>query len=281
MRESDYAFIKLHHDYDISFIVVLRFKYNQQYVKSFKMLKRVNRLVYKLKLSTHWRIHSILFITQLKSISSFNVDSFQRSKSNQSNSIFVENDIEQIKFYEIKRLVNKDQIKRRDFEYLIRWHDYKTEHDDWRNLFELKDAQKLIQNYEQIKRKIVILSIFVVVISSQRKSERSRKFLIIDLKKSFVASVRKTIINTAVNDKSTSTESISKSTQSFVVVIFKIDIIKAIIESATTSKSSSISKSPSISKSSSLSKSIVDFLSSFVSSSVADVMILRRSNRLQ
>ena len=53
MRENDYAFIKLHHDYDISFIVILKLKYNQQYVKSFKILKRVKRLVYKLKLSTH------------------------------------------------------------------------------------------------------------------------------------------------------------------------------------------------------------------------------------
>ena len=63
MRKNDYALIRLHKKYDISFIVVLKFKYNQQYVDSFRILKRVNRLIYRLNLSSHWRIHSVLFIT--------------------------------------------------------------------------------------------------------------------------------------------------------------------------------------------------------------------------
>ena len=62
MRERDYALIKLHHDYDILFIAVLESKFSQQFVESFRVLKRVERLVYKLNLSAHWRIHSILFI---------------------------------------------------------------------------------------------------------------------------------------------------------------------------------------------------------------------------
>ena len=46
IRKNDYVFIKLHKKYDISFIVVLNFKYNQQYVDFFRILKRVNRLIY-------------------------------------------------------------------------------------------------------------------------------------------------------------------------------------------------------------------------------------------
>ena len=53
MRKNDYAFIRSHKKYDISFIVVLKFKYNQQYVDFFRILKRINRLIYRLNLSLH------------------------------------------------------------------------------------------------------------------------------------------------------------------------------------------------------------------------------------
>ena len=120
MREKNYALIKLHHEYDIFSTAVLEFKFNQQFVESFRVLKRVERLVYKLNLSAYWRIHLILFIVQLKSIFAFSNDFFNRSRSNHSNSVFVESDIECVKFYEIDKLVDKKQTKRRDSEYLVR-----------------------------------------------------------------------------------------------------------------------------------------------------------------
>ena len=53
MRERDYVLIKLHHEDDILFIVVFEFKFSQQFVEFFRVLKRVERLVYKLNFSTY------------------------------------------------------------------------------------------------------------------------------------------------------------------------------------------------------------------------------------
>ena len=157
MREKDYILIKLHHDYDIFFIVVLEFKFSQQFVEFFRVLKRVERLVYRLNFSTHWHIHSILFIIQLELISALSDDSFNRSRSNHSNFVFVEDDIERVKFYEIDKLIDKRQIKRRDSEYLVRWKEYDVQFDEWRNLFEFDDVMKLIRNYENIQNFIAHL----------------------------------------------------------------------------------------------------------------------------
>ena len=106
MRKGNYALIKFHKNYNISFIAILKFKYNQQYVDFFRILKRVNRLIYRLNLSSHWRIHSILFIIQFESTSTLHIDFFQRLQSNYSKSMFVKNDIVNVKFFEMKRFIN-------------------------------------------------------------------------------------------------------------------------------------------------------------------------------
>ena len=46
IQEKDYALIRLYYNYDIFFIVVLKFKYNQQYANFFRVLKRVKKLTY-------------------------------------------------------------------------------------------------------------------------------------------------------------------------------------------------------------------------------------------
>ena len=97
MKFKNNVYIRFHKNYDISAIAILSFKYSQQYVESFKILKKIRRLTYRLKLSTHWRIHSMLFVVQLKFCFDSVVDSFSRSRSNQSNSIFVERNIERVK----------------------------------------------------------------------------------------------------------------------------------------------------------------------------------------
>ena len=120
MRKKNYALIKLYYNYDIFFTTIFERKYNQQYVDFFRVLKRVDRFVYRFNLFVHWRIHSILFITQLKSTLTSKNDFFQRFKSNYSNWIFVKKNTKRVKFYKIKRFVNKRQTKCCESKYLIR-----------------------------------------------------------------------------------------------------------------------------------------------------------------
>ena len=157
MREGDYALIRLHHGYDIPSTAVLGRKYSQQYVGPFRVLKRVGRLAYRLDLPAHWRIHPVLSIAQLEPAPAPKDDPFQRPKPDHPDSVFVEGDTDRVKSYEIERLVNKRQTKRRGPEYLVRWRGYGPEHDDWRNLPELGDAQQLVKDYEDARQKTVTL----------------------------------------------------------------------------------------------------------------------------
>ena len=107
---NDYIYLYLYNDYIISNFT--NRKFNQQRMNSFKILKKIDTLIYRLKLSLIIKIYSIIFITQLKLFSTFNVDSYRRSRSNQKNSslIQIKNNNESknsIKFYEVESLLNK------------------------------------------------------------------------------------------------------------------------------------------------------------------------------
>ena len=177
MKADEYALIRLHRDYDISFIEILDSKLSQRYIDSFKILENVDNLIYRLKFSKHWRIHFVFSVIQLKSTLSFSKDFFHKSRSNHSNSIHVENDIKLVKSWEIERLINKREIKRRESEYLIRWKSYESQYDEWRNLFELRNAQKLVQNYEKTLRFTFFLfdRLQISITSSTIKASKTKK----------------------------------------------------------------------------------------------------------
>ena len=64
MKKDDYAFIKLHKNYNISFVTSR--KYDQQYVDSFRIIEKIDRFAYRLNISKNWRIHFVFSVTQLK-----------------------------------------------------------------------------------------------------------------------------------------------------------------------------------------------------------------------
>ena len=272
MKTDDYALIRLHHDYNISTIEVLDKKLSQQYVDSFKILEKIDNLTYRLKLSNHWRIHSVLSVAQLKSVSSSMNDFFNRSRSNQSDSVFVEEDTNQVKSWKIERLINKRQIKRRDDEYLVKWKDWDSQYDEWRNLSELDDAQDLVQNYEDALRSTVFLSDRLqksFATSSVKTVIFSKSF---DLRKSFVAASLTRKPFTTSTPTSISQFSID---QRFAVVISRrpnaTTSLTSSIEALTLTKKSTVEL---------ITLSIIS-LTSITSSTLATSTLMRRSHRLQ
>ena len=119
MKIDDWTFLRLHKNYKISITIRLNKKYAQQYVDSFEVIERVERLVYRLVFSNNWRVHNVFTITQLKFCSSFDNDLFRRFKSVEFDSIFVKNDIDQVKFWKLNRIVDK-RISQREIEYFVR-----------------------------------------------------------------------------------------------------------------------------------------------------------------
>ena len=75
-------------------------------------------------------MHLVFSLAQLKS--SLKFDSFRRSISEHSKSMFVEGDIKELKSYVLKRLLNKRVCYRgkgESMKYLIRWQGYDPEFD--------------------------------------------------------------------------------------------------------------------------------------------------------
>ena len=62
LQINDWALLKLHKKYDISFIAILSKKLSQQYVNSFQITKKIDNLTYRLNISQHWRIHFVISI---------------------------------------------------------------------------------------------------------------------------------------------------------------------------------------------------------------------------
>ena len=145
---NEWALLRLHKDYNISFTTILRKKLSQQYANSFKTLKRVTNLTYKIDISSHWRIWFVVSITQLKSCPASDTDSYNRIMRS-SESIIMKNDTETIKFYEIQKIIVKRSTTR-DVEYLVRWLEYESEHDVWRNLSELQNAMNLVKDFDAL-----------------------------------------------------------------------------------------------------------------------------------
>ena len=145
--KNDWVLLKLHKNYNISNTIVLDSKLSQQYTEFFQILKKIDTLAYKLNLSKEWRVHSIFFVAQLKLAHAFSFDSFKRISSS-FDSIFVEDDTNTVKFFEIEKIITtKITAKRKKF--LVRWLKWDLEHDFWRKLSEMRNVLNLVNDFEQ------------------------------------------------------------------------------------------------------------------------------------
>ena len=144
MQINDWVLIKLHKEYNISFTVTLKKKLSQQYVNLFQIMKKIDNLTYRLRISQHWNIHFVISIVQLESFSLFIANhSFSSSISMKS-----ELKIDTVRSYEIEKILTKRNNRQRKIEYLIRWLDYDLEENAWRNLFELQNAMNFVNDFE-------------------------------------------------------------------------------------------------------------------------------------
>ena len=151
-KVEEWILIKLHHDYNIFFNLNIIKKLIQQFVKFFKVIKKIDNLAYQLNTSTDWKIHSVFFVAQFESSTSSKSNSYDRFCSNNSSSIYVEENIDNVKSYKMKRILNEKTIKRdreQFIEYLIRWKNYDLEFDRWYNVKEFDNVNDLIKKYDE------------------------------------------------------------------------------------------------------------------------------------
>ena len=63
MRINDWILLRLYKKYNISVIAQINKKISNQYVESFRIIERIDRLIYHFVVFEHWRIHSVFTMT--------------------------------------------------------------------------------------------------------------------------------------------------------------------------------------------------------------------------
>lgn len=94
----------MHKDYQIS---AIKFKkIDSQLIDSFRILKRIGRLIYYFELFDNMRIHDVISVTHLKSVIDSTKNSYQRRRSS-SSTIMIDNQNE----YHVEKLIRKKRIR--------------------------------------------------------------------------------------------------------------------------------------------------------------------------
>lgn len=112
IKVGDWAMLRLYKGYSISSSAGITKKLTQQYVGPFRIKERVERLAYKLEIPDDWRIHPVFLVAQLELAPKPFDNLFWRSNSHHPPTVFVDGDTDNLKSFEIDRLVNKRTIKR-------------------------------------------------------------------------------------------------------------------------------------------------------------------------
>ena len=148
LKSDDKAYLRLHKKYNLSNNYSK--KLFVQKCDSFTVQKRVERLAYELELSSTWRVHSVISMTQLKSVIKSS-DFYNRLRSNHLDSVQIEDDTENNKFYEVEKILSK-RIKKFErtnvTQYLIRWLRYDSKYDEWKSISMLSNSFQLVKEYE-------------------------------------------------------------------------------------------------------------------------------------
>ncbi len=147
LNKDDFVYLTLHKEYT-QFDLINR-KFSKQRLDLVKIIEKVNNFVYKLDLSSIWKIHSVVFIIHLKSTSS-NEDSYRREIIKSKSITNVQSDFDD---YEVKRILAKRKIlkkrsRRSIVQYRVKWLNWEDSYNQWVDKDDM-NSQNLIADYER------------------------------------------------------------------------------------------------------------------------------------
>ncbi len=140
--------MRLHNEYFL--LEKENLKLSNQRFDLYTVKRKVNNVVYELNLSFNTRIHSIISITQLKFVED-DSDSYNRSRSTNSESVEIKSDTFIKRFFEIETILkkrNKKYDRTKVIQYLMKWLKWKSEHNSWIFRKNCENATDLITKFE-------------------------------------------------------------------------------------------------------------------------------------
>jgi hypothetical protein len=146
---KDFVYLKLHKRYTQSNLI--NRKFNKQRLNFVKILEKINNLAYKLDIFNDWKIHSVIFINHLKSIS--HEDDFYQRKTTKSESMkdsrgFIK-DIYKMKKILIKTSIKKKRSRKSKIQYKIKWLRWNDHHNQWINATDMKNVKNIMNEFER------------------------------------------------------------------------------------------------------------------------------------
>lgn len=125
-------------------------KLNQQFVSSLHITEWIGWLAYHLNISASWKIHNVIFIAHLESVTSVKKDSYCCSQPDHSEAVIMSSDAEPE--WEIERFIWQcTHWKEQGFvtEYLAQWLSYDSEFNSWINVKNLNKAKELMNEFNE------------------------------------------------------------------------------------------------------------------------------------
>ena len=154
----------------------------------FRLIRRIKRLAYELKLLNHWKIHLVFTIIMLKPGLAIKNDPYNRPRPDYLDFVFVNGDTEFLKLFKIskiidKRVTYKGRIRKRIIEYFVRQIGYGSEKDRWYDQAYLDKTKVLIKEYKRdllidrtlltLLSNIIIPNILSPTVPKNTRKERS------------------------------------------------------------------------------------------------------------
>ena len=112
---GDWIYLKLYKGYKIPVIAITDRKLGDQRVGPLKIIKRIRRLVYRLLLPDHWRIHNMVIVAQLEPATPPNTNPYKKERPTKPPAL----DIEDTQ-YKVDRLLSKRLYRKKTTQYLVR-----------------------------------------------------------------------------------------------------------------------------------------------------------------
>jgi len=119
-------------------------KLMERFVGPYRIKKIISSNAVELELPSTVKIHSVVNVSRIQRY----VGQIEEQRKEQPAPVIIEGEEE----WEVKRILNKQQIRGKD-KYLVRWKGFTAESDIWEEKENLENAKEAIEEYEREYRR--------------------------------------------------------------------------------------------------------------------------------
>jgi len=124
-------------------------KLKEKFIGPFKIIEKLSNVSYRIELPVKYQVHNVFHSSLLRSSYENDSEMFpNRTVINvQPPAVKSVNNDEEDE-WEIEKLIDRRRKKNR-IEYLVRWKGWSSEYDEWKTVDQLKNARRLMRDYDQ------------------------------------------------------------------------------------------------------------------------------------